>query len=439
MKRLICPLFIFSLLAICCNKAAQDQGKTSTVENLNYSKAWGKAFGGTDVETTSSIISTTDGGYVLIGRTYSNNGDITNFHGLIDIWVVKVDAGGNMVWQKAIGGSLDDYGMSIAQNPDGSILGTGFTKSIDGDLAGNNGNTDAVLFKLDQDGNLLWLKNFGGTGADYAASIVRNSDGTFLISGSSSNDSGAGDSDAWVYKADANGTMIWQKKYGGTGDDQFNCLIKTVDGGYIMGGTTTSTDGDISGYHGGVGDSWVVKIDPNGNKIWAKTLGGSGSESPTGIIQTTDGNYILTGKTISNDGDMIGNHGSIDGYIIKLNSNGNLVWQKTIGGSNTDWAQSIIQSNDGGYLIGASSKSNDGDFLSNLGFQDAWIVKIDADANIMGKQIVGGSAHDEIAALTKNADGSFAFAGASQSVDGDISGHHGTILTDLWLLKFTDQ
>lgn len=440
MPRLTYLLIALIFVLVSCTKPAIDPVvQPAVVKSLGFTKAWGNAFGGTDAETSTSLVSTSDGGYVTIGRTYSNDGDVTGFRGLIDLWIVKVDAGGNKVWQRTIGGSKDDYGLFIAQNPDGSLVCGGFTKSSDGDISSNQGNTDALLLKLDKNGNLLWLKTFGGTGSDYAASIVRNADGTFLIGGSSSNDSGTSDQNAWTFKVDANGMLIWQKKFGGSGEDQFNSIIPTTDGGYILAGTTGSNDGDISGFHASISDVWVVKIDGSGNKIWTRAIGGSGGESPGGITQSNDDGYILVGRSTSNDGDITGNQGGLDGYIIKLDKNGNTLWQKTLGGTNSDWLQTIIPSSDGGFLIGASSKSNDGDFSSILGFQDAWIVKIDSDGNMMGKQIVGGSAHDEIAALTINTDGSYAFAGSSQSVDGDVSGHHGSILTDFWVLKFTDK
>lgn len=442
MKRLVLLSWLFVMFVMSCKKKGEPVDRPMEVKQLNFAKAWGNAFGGTNMEVSAFMTNTLDGGYVLLGHTYSNDGDITGFKGLTDVWIVKADANGNKVWQKTIGGSKEEHGLSVISNPDGSFMGVGFTKSNDGDMNENKGSADALLFKLDMNGNLLWLKTFGGTADDFASVIVRNSDGTFVISGSTrSNANGTTDSNFWIFKVDGNGNMIWQKTYGGSGEDQINCITASDDGGYVLAGTTTSNDGDITGFHTGPGSSdvWVVKLDNMGNKVWTTTIGGSNGDAVHGVAKSNDGGYVLAGRTMSNDGDMSGNHGSIDGYVLKLNGLGKIVWQKSFGGTNDDWAKTIVPCIDGGYLIGVCSKSIDGDFTNTLGSQDVWIVKVDEDGNDMGKQIVGGSAHDEISAITVTPAGNYAFAGASQSVDGDINGHHGSVLTDFWLLKFNDQ
>ena len=429
MKSLLFPAMIYLFVSSCTKEATPLQ-----TDSLQFSKNFGKAFGGTDIETVADLAQSSTSMQTMIGSTSSNNGDITSFKGVSDVWVIQTDINGNKTWQQTIGGSGEDKGLGLIENTDGSYMGVGFTNSTDGDIAAPGlGNVDALLFKLSSSGSLIWTKTYGGTGADFAASIAGNTDGTFIIAGSSSED-------AWVYKVDAAGNKLWEKKYGGSGDDKFNKLIATTDGGYLLAGVTTSSDGDITGFHpGGVSDTWLLKIDASGNKVWTKTIGGSGSDSPTAVINSNDGGYIITGKTTSNDADMPGNHGSVDGYVIKLNASGTIVWQKSLGGTDTDWINAVISTTDNGYLLAVCSKSINGDFTSSLGFQDAWIVKIDAQGNQLGKQIIGGSAHDEITALKKNANGSYSAAGASQSIDGDISGHHGSILTDFWLIQFLDQ
>jgi hypothetical protein len=296
------------------------------------------------------------------------------------------------------------------------------------------------VFKLDKNGNLLWTKTVGSSGDDFATSIVSDGSGHYLIAGFSYLGSSSGsDAQAWVFKVDGNGGMVWEKKYGGSQIDQFTTITSSTNGDFLLSGVTSSNDGDVSGHKGGVSDAWVLRIDGSGNKLWQKTLGGTGSESASGHVSTPDGGCIIVGRSVSSDADMMGSHGNLDGFVIKLDKSGNKVWSKMVGGSANDWTPTVIRSNDGGYFIGINTRSTDSEFNAALGFDDVWILKIDDAGNDIGKQIVGGTNIDQIGAMAAGADGSYALAGLSNSVNGDVSGYQGNVVSDAWILKFQDQ
>jgi len=187
-------------------------------------------------------------------------------------------------------------------------------------------------------------------------------------------------------------TIQWQKSLGGPSTDKALCIQQTTDGGYIAVGYSNSANGDVTGYHGGT-DGWIIKIDALGILQWQKALGGSGYDAIQSIQQTSDSGYIVAGLTLSNDGDVNGNHGSYDYWIIKLNSNGVIQWQKTLGGTDSEKATSIKQTSDGGYIIAGFTLSNNGDVSGNHGNgnYDYWIVKLYSNGSIQWQKSLGGT------------------------------------------------
>jgi hypothetical protein len=182
--------------------------------------------------------------------------------------------------------------------------------------------------------------------------------------------------------------LVWQKCLGGTSpDDTFKDSIQqTTDGGFIICGSTLSNDGDVSGYHG-ESDLWLVKLNASGNLVWQKCLGGTLDEYMTSIQQTTDGGYIICGATPSNDGDVSGNHGDEDTWAVKLNASGNLIWQKCLGGSSLEFNASIHQTTDGGFIICGTTHSIDGDVSGNHGISDIWVVKLNATVSLVENEL----------------------------------------------------
>ena len=191
-----------------------------------------------------------------------------------------------------------------------------------------------------------------------------------------------------MVKLNASGNMVWQQCLGGTSNDDTgkDSILQTTDGGFIICGVTSSNDGDVSGYHG-ESDLWLVKFNDSGNLVWQKCLGGTLDESKTSIQQTTDGGYIICSATQSNDGDVSGNHGDDDTWVVKLNASGNLVWQKCLGGSSLEFNASIQQTTDGGFIICGTTQSIDGDVSGNHGIWDIWVVKLNATLSLVENEL----------------------------------------------------
>lgn len=402
---------------------------------------WQKSLGGSVHDQAYSIQQTTDGGYIVAGFSYSNDGDVSGNHGDADYWVAKLNSIGNIEWQKSFGGSDYDETYSIQQTTDGGYIVAGYSKSNDGDVTGHHGSfySDYWIVKLDNTGNIQWQKSLGGSISDWVYSIQQTTDGGYIVAGSSNSNNGDvtgnhGGYDYWVVKLYSTGNIEWQKSLGGSDDEWAESIQQTTDGGYIVAGYTNSNDGDVTGNHGGYGyDYWIVKLDNSGNIEWEKSLGGSGNDYANSIQQTTDGGYIVAGFSDSNDGDVTGNHGHWDYWIVKLDSTGSIQWQKSLGGSAYDYAYSIQQTADGGYIVAGDSDSNNGDVSGNHGQLDYWIVKLNSCGNILWQKSLGGSSGDYARSIQQTTDGGYIVAGFSESNDGDVTGNHG--ITDYWIVK----
>ena len=355
--------------------------------------------GGSGFERAYHIQQTTDAGYIISGYSSSSaSGDVSGTnHGSDDYWIVKLDDLGTIVWNKLLGGSGTDNASYIQQTADGGYIISGTSSSsASGDVSGtNNGGQDYWIVKLDACGNIVWNKLLGGDGVEYATNIQQTSDGGYIISGfSSSSASGNvsetnhGSSDYWIVKLDDLGNIVWNKLLGGSSNETATNIQQTSDGGYILSGfSSSSASGNVSETNHGSSDYWIVKLDDLGNIVWNKLLGGSSNEFATNIQQTSDEGYIISGYSSSSASGNVSetNHGFIDYWIVKLDALGNIVWNKLLGGRSSDAASNIQQTTDGGYIIsGYSVSSASGNVLeTNHGIYDYWIVKLDALGNIV--------------------------------------------------------
>lgn len=398
---------------------------------------WQKSLGGTGTDKAETIKQTTDGGYVVAGYSLSNDEDVTGNNGFYDYWIVKLDSSGNITWQKSLGGTNQDQAYSIQQTTDGGYIVAGITWSNDGDVTGHHGMFDSWIVKLNASGDITWQKSLGGSYRDEAYSIQQTTDGGYIVAGNSySNDGDVtgnnGTYDYWIIKLDDSGNITWQKSLGGSVGDFAYSIKQTADGGYIVAGRSDSNDGDVTGHHGSTSysDAWIVKLDASGNIIWQKSLGGSGVDEAYSIEQTTNGSYIVAGHTESTDGDVIGNSGGVKYWVIKLDASGNIIWQKPLSLNNSNWsvAESIKQTADGGYVV--TGYNNDGDF-------DFSVVKLDTSGNITWQKSIGGSWSDEARSIQQTTDGGFIVAGYSESTDGDVSGNKGE--EDFWVVKLSPE
>jgi len=405
-----------------------------------------QTLGGAKNESAQAVTKTNDGGYAILGHTQSMDGDVTTkLNESYDYWLLKFNASDELDWQKTYGGSEDDRGADLIQTSDGGYAVIGKSKSSDGDVSENSGYEDFWITKLDASGSISWEYAYGFAGSDTPYSIIQTNDNGYLLTGvldvSASN--GQGDrrsntarrhagGDYWVIKLNANGLKQWSNYYGGTFTDTAYDAIQTEDNGYMIVGASDSTDVDISNNHGGY-DFWVINISNTGELIWEKSFGGNETDEARAISKTSAGNYLVVGDTRSDEFDVSKNNGAADLWMIKITPEGTLLWEKTLGGTNFDVGRSVLKTQDDGFLISGSSRSTDGNLTSNSGQNDAWVLKIDSSGDIDWQQTIGGSEIDFFYDAVELNDQTIVAVGESSSSDENIVGNKG--FTDLLILK----
>jgi hypothetical protein len=360
--------------------------------------AWDATFGRSDNESAASVQQTSDGGYIFVGTTS------TYGWGESDAWIVKADYKGTRIWDAAFGGKYSDAATSVQQTPDGGYIIAGTTFSY------GAGGSDAWLIRMDANGNKVWDRTFGGPGNESASSVQQTSDGGYVFAGTTYT-YGAGGSDAWLVKTDYKGLRMWDKTFGGPGNESASSVQQTSDGGYIIAGTTYT-------YGAGGSDAWLIKTDAKGTRLWDKTFGGPGNESASSVQQTSDGGYIIAGAT-----DTYGAGGS-DAWLIKTDANGTRFWDKTFGGPGNESASSVRQTSDGGYIIAGTTSSY------GAGGSDAWLIKTDFRGNRLWDKTFGGTGNDSASQVKQTKEGGYVIAGTTSS--------YGAGGTDAWLLYVLD-
>jgi hypothetical protein len=406
-----------------------------TQESINSTPTiqWQKKFGGSGAGIANCIQQTTDGGYIVAGTTTSIDGEVTNHHGGNDIWIVKLNDSGSIQWQKALGGSKDDEANSIQQTSDGGYIIAGITSSMDGDVTNKkeeNG-IDYWVVKLDASGLLQWQKVFGGDSYDDAKSVQQTIDGGYIIAGSSrsnfENEKREGLLDgfndkSWIIKLSKNGDMQWQKFFESKGYNNPENIQQTKDKGFIIvGSTNNSIITSASDFN-----FYVVKLNETGAVQWQKSLGGTNDDEAYSVQQTKDNGYIIAGTTQSIDGDVTNiPGGSQDFWIVKLSVTGDILWQKAFGETANDTAYSIQQTEDGGYIMAGSSGVKD---------IDGTVIKLSDKGTVEWQKSLGGTEYDEFKSIRQTKDNGYILVGFSNSSDGDLKNNsnekHG-----FWVLK----
>ncbi|WP_431107903.1 hypothetical protein [Winogradskyella poriferorum] len=434
-------VFTYCFMFLILNCSSDDASTSNNDDQVTFIKT----YGGSKNDSAQSVTATTDGGYIILGYTQSNDNDITDKQDeSFDYWVLKFDATDQLQWQKTYGGSLDDRGSDIIQTSDGGYAILGYSFSNDGDATENAGLQDYWLVKLDANGNISWEKSFGYQGADSGITMTETNDQGFLVTGildvtasggegnSSRNANRHAGGDYWALKLDISGNLEWSHYFGGNFTDTPYGVIQTNDNGYIVVGSSDSEDTDISS-NIGTYDFWVIKISQSGDLVWEKSFGGSQIDEARAIVKTNDGNYIIAGDTRSSDNDVSQNKGAADLWFIKISPSGNLIWERTIGGSSFDVARAIKKSQNNGFLLSGSSRSSDMDVSENKGQNDAWVLKTDNNGNLLWETTVGGSNIDFSYDVVELINGSVIAVGDTASSDGDIIENKG--FTDLLIIK----
>lgn len=403
---------------------------------------WGKNIGGSGTDFGKSICISKDSSYLYIaGYSNSTNGDILFNHGGFDIFISKMNINGGIIWTKTYGGTGNDYVQKIITLSDGKLLLCGFTNSNDTFMPDNHGNYDALAMKLDTSGVVIWKRLYGGTEdeGDHSMSVVEGNDKSLtFITGAKSNDGNVignkGSGDFWLFKTDSIGNIIWQKCLGGTGDEDGHSILQMHDGGFILAGHTMSDDIDVSGQHNqGIEDGWLLRVDSTGNIIWQKCIGGTGIEFICNMAFADSGKIMLTGFTNSNDFDVVNSHGDFEVWVVNADTNGIIYWSKTFGGANGDYSYNIFRGLNNEFTIGGYSNSLNGDLSSNHGGFDFWLLRISNNGNILWSKNFGGSLTDKEQEIFPLNDNEFIMTGFSNSNDIDIVGNNGGM--DCWTIK----
>jgi len=402
---------------------------------------WQRSFGGGNTEEANSIIQTTDGGYAVAGYTASMNGDIFGHHGYYDCWVLKLDAGGNIEWKKLYGGNSLEFAYDIEQTPDGGYIFAGITFSENGQVSGHQGKGDYWVVKIDANGEIQWQRTLGGSERDEAQAIKLTLDGGYIVAGSSESSDGdvalnRGGKDYWVVKLNSLGDIEWERSYGGAGYDLCWSMAVCSDGGYILAGQSNSLDGQVSSPFNN-GDYWVVKLNFDGKIEWEKSFGGNSIDSAFEVLESRHGGFTVLGQASSSSGQVIGHHGSFDLWVVKLDEIGELIWQSTLGGSSLEYANGFAQTEDGGYVLLGSTQSTDGDVMGNDGGADLWVVKINQIGELMWQKTMGGTKAEFGYDIVQTAEGGYITAGFSFSNNGDVTQNKGK--TDFWIVKLSKE
>ena len=424
-----------------CSKGNDNSIPNETAMEIDFITT----LGGSKNESAEAIINTTDGGYAILGHAQSMDGDVTNKpNESYDYWLLKYDTSSQLQWQKTYGGSADDRGADLIQTSDGGYVVVGKSKSNDLQVSENAGFDDFWVSKLDSSGAISWEYAFGFAGSDVPYSILQTNDNGYLLSGvldvSASNGQGDRNSilnrhaggDYWVIKLNSSGIKQWSNYYGGSFTDTAYDAIQTDDGGYIIVGSSDSDDVDVTNNRGSY-DFWVIKISTTGSLVWEKSFGGSEIDEAHAIVQSTDGNYLIAGDTRSSDLDVSQNNGAADLWVIKITPEGTLLWEKTLGGSSFDVGRSISKTQDNGFIISGSSRSTDGTLTANKGQNDAWILKINSSGNLEWQKTIGGSEVDFFNDAVELNDQTIVAVGDTNSSNEDIYENKG--FTDLLILK----
>ena len=398
--------------------------------------AWKKGFGGSNDDHGRAIATAADGRIAVIGTTSSDDADLEGLSkGFKDIVVIVYTPHGEIEWKRVYGGSDWDEGNSIAVTVDGSFFITGITASNDGDFEGlSKGGRDIFVMKIDTLGNVLWKRTIGGSGYgqenEEGRSIIATSDGGCVVTGVASSNDGdlegmnLGWDDIVVVKLSSKGDVEWKKTYGGSNLEQGFAIVAARDGGYAVTGYSRSTDGDFEGISKGGDDMFVLKLDANGVKQWILTFGGSREEEGASICSTLDGGLVVVGRSRSNDGDFSRlNKGQEDIVVMKLDETGALQWKRTYGGLGPEGAKAVVSTTDGHLVVVGDVGSVDGDFIDlNKGWIDLFVMKLDASGNVRWKKTIGGSIDDVGHAVGSVADGRILVAGSFSSNDIDVAG-----------------
>ncbi len=413
---------------------------------------WDKTLGGSSWEELHSLVPTPDGGVLVAGITQSPaDGDVAYERlGDWDYWLIKLNIKGAIEWQQRYGGNKADRIWVSKQTRDGGFIIGGESLS---DVSGNKtepsrGNWDFWMIKVNKNGILEWDKTIGGDGHDaIRGDIIETQDGGFLLAGvSDSNVSGEktepcrGGWDYWIVRTDSRGNVLWDKTIGGEQRELMQAAIEMPDGGFLLGGESRSgVSGDKNDFLRGLNDYWVVRVDAKGNLIWEKTIGANWDEAIFDMVRAETGVIYLAGfsgsdATFEKSKDS---YGSIDYWIVAIDDDGNLLWEKNYGGKNPDTAYDIKINERGNLVVGGISSSDTSAVKKApaKGVIDYWLLYLTPDGEVIWDETYGSFLRDALTETVIGADGSIFMAGHSESNTGIDKTEPSRGVNDIWVVK----
>lgn len=401
---------------------------------------WKRSMGGSVEDMARAMTTLPGGGSIVVGGSRSSNGDVGQNQGAEDLWAVRLDADGTPLWNVTYGGSGNDRANAVDLMLDGGFILAGETGSTNGDVQpGTNGSYDYWVVRLDALGQLVWQRTLGGTASDNAKGVRSTPDGGAIVIGTSASNNGDittpwAFNDIWVVKLDAAGDQEWQKSYGSMSNDEGTAIIATADGGYLFTGTSSGVDGDVSGQNG-QGDMLVCKIDAGGSIQWLELFGGSQLDIGTDLIEMADGSFVVVGSTQSTNGDVGGSQPGFgqELWVVKISATGTLIHERNFGGLGAEAGVGLAPATNGGIVAVGRSNGNSGDVTHNQGGFDLWALEVSASGDLVWQVTYGGSGYETASCVGATSDGGYIIAGYTDSNDGDVLDAQGGY--DLWALK----
>lgn len=388
-----------------------------------------KLLGGSDDEMARELIELQQGGYAMVGSTKSTDGDFSErIANDWDLFLIKLDEDAKVTWKKTYGGSGDDFGFSLVETSEGGFVLLGYSNSQDGDVPPTKGYHDNWIIKVDATGELIWKKSLGYSGHDHAYNVITTQDGGYFFNGfldvTASNGLGSswkslkanrhGVGKFWCNKLDANGNIAWQRYFGGTSNDRSFDAIQTQEGSFLLVGTSESTDVDVTNPKGSY-DVWVVMISSTGELLWENSYGGSLVDEASRVIEDSYGYFRIVGNTYSNDQDIINAKGLSDVWQIIIDKTGKMIGNYNFGGSEFDKGTAIDEGQLGSFFITGYSRSFDGDWINNNGENDLFLMYFPSDSNQKTSMTLGGEGEDFAFDILVESDGGVIVVGQSYS------------------------